>query len=80
MLIDNTLKAFLNGGSRLSILSGLFSIYAFDALKKGLLKTRSTRLLLTQLNFRRRRDSPTWPTRVQGHQPAAYVKHQPERA
>lgn len=59
MLIDNrktakigdTLKASLNGGSRLSILSGLFSIYAFDALKKELSKTRSTRLLLTQLGF-----------------------------
>lgn len=59
MLIDNrktakigdTLKASLNGGSRLSILSGLFSIYAFDALKKELSKTRSTRLLLTQLGL-----------------------------
>ena len=59
MLIDNrktakigdTLKASLYGGSRLSILSGLFSIYAFDALKKELSKTRSTRLLLTQLGL-----------------------------
>lgn len=59
MLIDNrktakigdTLKASLNGGSRLSIVSGLFSIYAFDALKKELSKTHTTRLLLTQLGF-----------------------------
>lgn len=59
MLIDNrktakigeTLKASLNGGSRLSIVSGLFSIYAFDALKKELSRTRSTRLLFAQLGF-----------------------------
>ena len=59
MLIDNrktakigdTLKASLNGGSRLSIISGLFSIYAFDALKKELSRTSSTRLLLTQFGF-----------------------------
>ncbi|HFD86088.1 MAG TPA: helicase [Gammaproteobacteria bacterium] len=59
MLIDNrktakigdTLKASLNSGSKLSIVSGLFSIYAFDALKKELSRTRNARLLLTQLGF-----------------------------
>jgi adenine-specific DNA-methyltransferase len=49
--IGAPLKAALNGGSRLSIVSGLFSIYAFDALKKDLSRTRSARLLFTQLGF-----------------------------
>jgi SNF2 family DNA or RNA helicase len=59
MLIDNKktakigdiLKTSLNGDSKLSIVSGLFSIYAFDALKKELSRARNTRLLLTQLGF-----------------------------
>lgn len=58
MLIDNkktikigdTLKETIASGSKLSVVSGLFSIYAFDALKKELLQTGNTRLLLTQLN------------------------------
>jgi len=57
MLIDNkkttkigdTLKETITSGSKLSVVSGLFSIYAFDALKKEFLQTSNTRLLLTQL-------------------------------
>ncbi|MBW9258594.1 MAG: DEAD/DEAH box helicase family protein [Candidatus Thiodiazotropha sp. (ex. Lucinisca nassula)] len=59
MLLDNkktakigdTLKTSLNTSSKLSIVSGLFSIYAFEALKKELSKTSSARLLLTQWGF-----------------------------
>ncbi|ERS15491.1 hypothetical protein Q668_00250 [Alcanivorax sp. PN-3] len=57
MLIDNKktakigdiLKENIHKDSRLSILSGLFSIYAFDSLKKELSKVKSVNLLLTQL-------------------------------
>jgi len=59
MLIDNrktakigeTLKGAIKSNSKLSIVSGLFSIYAFDALKKELSKTENTNLLLTQLDW-----------------------------
>ncbi len=57
MLIDNkktskigdTPKETMTSGSKLSVVSGLFSIYVFAALKKELLQTDNTRLLLTQL-------------------------------
>lgn len=56
MLIDNKkttkigdkLKDAVRLDSKLSIVRGLFSIYAFDTLKKELSKTSQIRLLLTQ--------------------------------
>lgn len=59
MLIDNkktakigdTLKGAVKKESKLSIVSGLFSIYAFDALKVELAKSENTNLLLTELDW-----------------------------
>ena len=56
MLLDNKktgkvgdkLKESISKGSRLSIISGLFSIYAYDALKKELAKVESVRLLFSE--------------------------------
>ena len=56
MLIDNKnnakigekLKESIQDDSKLSIISGLFSIYAFDALKSELEKIESVRLLLSR--------------------------------
>lgn len=57
MLLDNkkngrvgdTLRESLQSGSRLSIISGLFSIYAFDALKKELNRIDKVRLLFSKI-------------------------------
>ena len=65
MLIDNkktagigdTLKGVITNGSRLSIVSGLFSIYAFDSLKKELSKSAETNLLLTQLTWNKKEEN-----------------------
>ena len=59
MLIDNKktarigdiLKCSIKGNSKLSIVSGLFSIYAFDALKKERSSTESANILLTRFNW-----------------------------
>ncbi len=55
MIYDNTnngkvgtgLKEKINQGTKLSVLSGLFSIYGFQTLKKDLKKVAQTRLLLS---------------------------------
>ncbi len=56
MLLDNKkngkvgdeLRRHLTDGSRLSVISGLFSIYGFDALKKELRHIDGLRLVLSQ--------------------------------
>lgn len=45
--VGNTLREHLTAGSKLSVLSGLFTIYGFSALKKELSRVDSTRLLLS---------------------------------
>lgn len=58
MLIDNksngtvfqALQDMKTEGGKLSILSGVFTIYAFNALKKELLGIQSTQILLTNLS------------------------------
>jgi SNF2 family DNA or RNA helicase len=59
MLLDNkkngkvgeVLKENLQSGSRLSIISGLFSIYGFEALKKELLNVETVRLLFSKIQL-----------------------------
>ncbi len=46
--VCDEVRKHLNRGSKLSILSGLFSIYAFESLKKELSKTDSVRLLFSR--------------------------------
>jgi len=56
MLLDNKkhgrvgdkLREHLKGDSKLFVLSGLFSIYGFDSLKKELGQIDSIRLLISQ--------------------------------
>ena len=58
MLLDNkkngkvgdTLKEHLTKDSRLSIISALFSIYGFDALKKELNQAEQVRLLFSTID------------------------------
>ena len=60
MLIDNkkngkvgdVLKQNIRNSSKLSIISGYFTIYAFDALKKELSKVSSLRLLFSNPTFK----------------------------
>ncbi len=59
MLLDNkkngkvgeVLKENLKNGSKLSIISGLFSIYGFEALKKELLNVDAVRLLFSKIQL-----------------------------
>ncbi|MCG7877509.1 MAG: SNF2-related protein [Candidatus Thiodiazotropha endolucinida] len=56
MLLDNKkhgklgdeLRKHLEGGSRMAVVSGLFSIYGFESLKKELRQVEGVRLLLSQ--------------------------------
>lgn len=45
--VGNTLRDQLAAGSKLSVLSGLFTIYGFSALKKELARVDGARLLLS---------------------------------
>ncbi|MBC8208822.1 MAG: DEAD/DEAH box helicase family protein [Desulfobulbaceae bacterium] len=47
--VGDVVRDSLNKGSKLSVLSGLFSLYAFEALKKELSRVDSVRLLVTKL-------------------------------
>jgi hypothetical protein len=47
--VGDVVRDSLGKGAKLSVLSGLFSIYAFEALKKELNQVDSVRLLLTKL-------------------------------
>ena len=47
--IGDKLKEYIKQDSKLSIISGLFSIYAYDALKSELEKVESVRLLLSRI-------------------------------
>lgn len=59
MLLDNrkngkvgdALRTHLSEGSRLSVVSGLFSIYGFESLKSELKSLDSFRLILSQVPF-----------------------------
>ena len=56
MLLDNKkngkvgdeLRKYLTDGAKLSVISGLFSIYGFESLKKELRQIDGTRLVLCQ--------------------------------
>ncbi|MCG8053819.1 MAG: hypothetical protein JAZ15_21740, partial [Candidatus Thiodiazotropha endolucinida] len=47
-LVGDELRKHLQEGSQLAIVSGLFSIYGFESLKKELRQVDSVRLLLSQ--------------------------------
>ena len=60
--VGDVVRDSLGKGGKLSILSGLFSIHAFEALKKGLNQVDSVRLLFTKLL--QIRDSDQNPTAI----------------
>ena len=79
-LIGDTLKETIGLDSQISIVSGLFSIYAFDALKTELSKIRSARLLLTQFGYPDKSSEPHFKTRLTGDRFEVRLRNQLNQA
>ena len=75
MLLDNkkngrvgdALRDSLSSDSRLSIISGLFSIYGFNALKKELSRVGAARLLLSKIQISPASNENTLPLHLNGN-------------